>query len=309
MRHGIGQLAAPLILAAIIAGCSDTQETALEPPTPPPAEPQFTIGEQPPNTPEDPPPFSTRGVADLEFVEVCKAYEGVDGGPVNIDVSVVSHTGTDIDPFSVTLQDGECLDVWLHGGDGLDEVTVTENPVPDGYSVSWVKEVANNESPGCQEADSGSGSSATGLAGGDECGLSGALIRFTNTFEEPPPEGGEGCTPGYWKQEHHFDSWEGYAPTDAFDDVFDPDAVPLRRPESGTTSDITLAEGLRLRGGGVNALIRHTIAALLNAANSGVDYDLTEADVLAKYAAAIGGDVEAQKDEFAQFNEQGCPLN
>ena len=26
----------------------------------------------------------------------------------------------------------------------------------------------------------------------------------------PPVAGGEGCTPGYWKQEHHFGSWEGY---------------------------------------------------------------------------------------------------
>ena len=23
-----------------------------------------------------------------------------------------------------------------------------------------------------------------------------------------PPTGGQGCTPIYWKQEHHFDSWE-----------------------------------------------------------------------------------------------------
>ncbi|MGH2544967.1 MAG: DUF7507 domain-containing protein, partial [Ardenticatenaceae bacterium] len=32
--------------------------------------------------------------------------------------------------------------------------------------------------------------------------------------------GGEGCTPGYWKQAHHFDSWVGFDPSDSFDAVF-----------------------------------------------------------------------------------------
>ncbi len=49
----------------------------------------------------------------------------------------------------------------------------------------------------------------------------GALVRFTNTPTIIIEEGGdEGCTPGYWKQDHHFDSWEGYAPGDQLDGVF-----------------------------------------------------------------------------------------
>ena len=36
----------------------------------------------------------------------------------------------------------------------------------------------------------------------------------------PPPPGGEGCTPGFWKQDQHFDSWVGFAPTDSFETVF-----------------------------------------------------------------------------------------
>ena len=80
------------------------------------------------------------------------------------------------------------------------------------------------------------------------------------------------------------------------------------RPERGDTGDLTLLDGLGLRGGSVNALIRHTVAALLNA--SSVSYGLSEAEVLARYTAAVtGGDIEAQKDEFASLNEQGCPLN
>ena len=39
------------------------------------------------------------------------------------------------------------------------------------------------------------------------------------------PPGGEGCTPGFWKQEQHFDSWVGFAPTDSFDAVFGVDVT------------------------------------------------------------------------------------
>ncbi|MDH3224417.1 MAG: hypothetical protein OEO23_11935, partial [Gemmatimonadota bacterium] len=72
----------------------------------------------------------------------------------------------------------------------------------------------------------------------------------------PPPGGGEGCTPGYWKQPHHFDSWTGYDPEDLFSSAFE-DAFP----------GMTLLEVLKQGGGGLKALGRHTVAALLNAAS------------------------------------------
>ena len=63
-------------------------------------------------------------------------------------------------------------------------------------------------------------------------------------------------------------------------------------------------------GGGLKALGRHAVAALLNAASSGVDYDLTVQDVIDAFDAAFAsGNYEAQKDIFEGFNEQGCPLN
>jgi hypothetical protein len=72
----------------------------------------------------------------------------------------------------------------------------------------------------------------------------------------------------------------------------------------------TLLDVLENGGGGLNALGRHTVAALLNAASSGVDYDLTSAQVISLFNAAYpGGDYEALKNRFAGFNEQGCPLN
>ena len=112
--------------------------------------------------------------------------------------------------------------------------------------------------------------------------------------------GGEGCTPGYWKQGHHFDSWASpYTPETLFSDVFE-DAFPGK----------TLLEVLGQGGGHLIALGRHTVAALLNAASSGVSYDLTVDEVVEGFNDVFpGGDYEDLKDYFEDFNEQGCPLN
>jgi hypothetical protein len=128
---------------------------------------------------------------------------------------------------------------------------------------------------------------------------------------EPLGGGGEGCTPGYWRQPQHFDSWQGHDPGDLLSDVFDvPSDLELQRPEREDPEDLTLLDGLVLRGGGVNALIRHAVAALLNASSDDVDYDLTEAEVIEAFNDAVdGGDVEGTKDELEGFNEQGCPLD
>ncbi|MBW2504022.1 MAG: hypothetical protein JRE16_05570, partial [Deltaproteobacteria bacterium] len=70
---------------------------------------------------------------------------------------------------------------------------------------------------------------------------------------------GEGCTPGYWKQAHHFDSWTGFEPDDSYEAVFG---------VSATCQDgLTLLEALKKGGGGECALGRHAVAALLNASN------------------------------------------
>ena len=128
-------------------------------------------------------------------------------------------------------------------------------------------------------------------------------VRVVTACPPPPPPGDEGCTPGYWKQPQHFDSWEGYGRNQEFEQVF---AVNV-------PGDPTLLEALKAHGGGINALERHAVAALLNASSSGVDYPLTEAEVKAKVKAAIdSGDpaiIEATKDELAQYNELGCPIS
>lgn len=140
-----------------------------------------------------------------------------------------------------------------------------------------------------------------------------SLVWSLAGLSVPVPEkgGGQGCTPGFWRQPHHFDSWTTYKPNDSIEDPFNiPGSLKLVRPENGNVKDLTLLEGVKLRGGDVNALIRHAIAALLNAANPDVSYDLSVAEVISKFNNAVdGGDIEGTKDEFEGFNELGCPLN
>ena len=89
--------------------------------------------------------------------------------------------------------------------------------------------------------------------------------------------GGEGARPGFWKQPQHLDSWVGYTQTtQSFDAVF---GVNANLSNGG--DDATLIEALESGGGGQNALARHAVAALLNAANPDVDFEFTTAEVIA----------------------------
>jgi hypothetical protein len=119
-----------------------------------------------------------------------------------------------------------------------------------------------------------------------------------------PPSGGEGCTPGYWKQDHHLDSWAatGYSPSQTVSSVFG--------PLDDSVDDLELLEALWLRGGKLKALMRHAVAALLNSAHPDVSYAMSSAEVVAAVQAAVGdGEMEATKDALADENEEGCPLN
>lgn len=123
------------------------------------------------------------------------------------------------------------------------------------------------------------------------------------TEGERPPTGGEGCTPGYWKQPHHFDSWVGYTPDQSFESVFGRDAY---------SGDPSLAAALGFGGGGVKALGRQAVAALLSASSPDVSYAYSTAEVIAMYQAAFDGGaaaIEATKDAFDAANNEGCPLN
>jgi len=84
--------------------------------------------------------------------------------------------------------------------------------------------------------------------------LATAMSSMPAVASDPPSPAG--CTPSYWKQARHFEDWQPpYDPGDRFNRYFD-NAFP----------GMTLRQVLRQRGGGLRALGRQTVAALLNAA-------------------------------------------
>ena len=120
--------------------------------------------------------------------------------------------------------------------------------------------------------------------------------------------GGDGCTPGYWKQPQHIDSWP-VAETTLFSEVFDR-VITIRQKKTGDVTDPTLLQALSALGGKVNTAARHATAAYLNALNSGVNYDMNEAGVVAAFQGSYDTDTYGVLIEnLVNFNEQGCPLN
>jgi hypothetical protein len=111
-------------------------------------------------------------------------------------------------------------------------------------------------------------------------------------------KGGDGCTPGYWKQEQHFDSWA--VPTSTLiNTALETNIFP---------SGMTLLQALNAGGGDINALARHAAAAYLNAVSGDVDYGYTLAEIK-EIIDDAPGDIEGAKNLLAAANEAGCPLN
>ena len=106
-------------------------------------------------------------------------------------------------------------------------------------------------------------------------------------------DGGEGCTPGYWK--NHLEMWQVYGPDDNFHDIF------------GAGPDISLLEAVNMKGGQFKALVRHAAAALLNAAHPDVDYPYSQAEIISMVQEAYATDIwKMPKDNLVEANELGC---
>ncbi|MGH7476605.1 MAG: hypothetical protein ACRELD_09975 [Longimicrobiales bacterium] len=274
----IARIAAATVLSTLgVAACDDV-DTAGPRAAAPPGDPALQVGE-----------LTTSAVRE-EFFKVCK------NGPTS-----------DFDVYEdgawkrvVTVEDGLCRYAAmgiLEPGFGTPTMVVrVVERVPPGHFVSQIAVETGSATvksyvlTGTDEVTESIGGSASTV------GFQGAVAVFAN---EPLPSG-QGCTPGYWKQPHHFDSWVGYAPGQQFSSVFD-DAFP----------GMTLLEVLQQGGGGLKALGRHTVAALLNA-SSGIAYGLSANDVINAFNATFEGtdrDYEALKNDFEARNESGCPLN
>ncbi len=126
-------------------------------------------------------------------------------------------------------------------------------------------------------------------------------IRGEVALASATPVLSQGCTPGFWKQAHHFAHWPAaYRPEDSFARIF----LGLESPE-----EPTLLQALDPGGGGFVALMRQAVAALLNAAHGSLIYPYTPEQVIAMFREAMeSGEVETTKALFEQANEGTCPL-
>jgi len=192
-----------------------------------------------------------------------------------------------------------CIEIWNASPTSPSSVSVSASLVAShpGYEIDRIAtSVGDGIAPASFDNLFGVQSASV-----DVNAATGAYIWFKFRQVELPPPGGQGCTPGYWRQPHHFDSWTGYSPGDSFAAVFGV-------PRAGT-----LLQNVTANGGGDNALARHSVAALLNATSAGVNYDYTVAQVIAAVQAAFAsGDrkvKEEQKNIFDFLNNQGCLLN
>ncbi|MCA0374367.1 MAG: MSCRAMM family adhesin SdrC [Gemmatimonadetes bacterium] len=190
---------------------------------------------------------------------------------------------------------------YLFTGLGAGSYTVTAT-APAGYTFT-----TTNAAGTTNANDSNGATSSVTLATNSSSDLT---IDFGFV---PVAGGGQGCTPGYWKQSQHFDSWKGYTQTDMVDAVF---GVTFRSThKQNPKGALSLLDALGLNGnGGGEQLFRHGTAALLNAvANSGVSYPYTAAQVISMVRTAwLSGNATTISNThklLGDANEAGCPLN
>jgi hypothetical protein len=146
-----------------------------------------------------------------------------------------------------------------------------------------------------------------GFAGGSTSTSTTDTTSTTSTTTTTTTTGGEGCTPGYWKQDQHFDSWPVPTTTTLADAGFTNTGLP-----AGTT----LLAALSFQGGPTvqdakNILLRQAAAAYLNSLS--IAYAFTTAEVVDMVNDALAtGDRDTildVKDVLDAANNGGCPLN
>ena len=260
-----------------------------------------------------------------ECTEACACPECGDG---NVDNGEQCDDGNDDDTDEcrnnctepacgdgILDKDEECDDGNTDDGDGCSANCTYEPACGDGNTDDGEEcdDGNNDDGDGCSadcanEPECGDGNTDDGEECDDGNNDDGDGCSANCEVEE---RGDQGCTPGYWKQPHHEDSWQGVDPGDSFNATFMTDLV-FSATRCGS-SNPTLAQALRCRGGGRNALARQATAAYLNALNDSVGYAYSADQVKAmvKEAADAGSKdaMTAAKSKLGAANEAGCPLN
>lgn len=273
MRHHLRFLTLCTI-AALTAGCSDTNQPAS------PSSPQ----------------------SDRAFVPITLEACGEIGDRVWLDEDCDGHQDKDDTGFTEPGAEGVTVELRTCAG-ALVSSTTTDatgfylfEDVEDTieYKVCFILPEGFNFSPanlgGVEGADSDAGADGcTSCFFIEDCKPIRTIDAGLCKKEE---EGGEGCTPGFWK--NHYSHWAAtpYSPDDVFDSIFDCDIFG---------DDTTLGEAVHVEWTH-NVLAFHAVAALLNASHPDVDFGH---DVSWVQDQVCDGD----KDDLADANEQGCPLS
>ena len=192
-------------------------------------------------------------------------------------------------------------------GDG-DFCDPGDGPFPEGQPLGNMPQALGQNLQTCeQRPDPAPGNGVFNVivdpVGGDDCSI-------YNDFGFAPRL--EGCTPGYWKQKQHFDSWPtGYTPTQTVESVFDVPAFPK-------LGDAKLLTALGFDGGSTlkeaaQILLRAAVAAVLSSASPGINYPRSTADVISQVNAALASNSRNTMLTLAstldKLNNLYCPLN
>ena len=145
-----------------------------------------------------------------------------------------------------------------------------------------------------------------------------------------PRERCDGCTPGYWKQCQHLDSWlaTGFKPEDLFNTVFGSTQYKDSKGKAYTLLDVMAGPTGNMGKDGkcsflpngyqANPMDRdplspnlgfHAVAALLNAAHPSVNFGYTAGEIIDLFQRNYLTKPAALKDSLAMLNERDCPLN
>ena len=217
-----------------------------------------------------------------------------------------------------SLAAGSCEWIWV-GDDPapLTTITVSEVNIPAGIQVTSI-EVRSTFS------DVPTTYTGTTQVSFQVDATNSATVIFTNGETPPPPPpppgGGEGCTPGYWKQSQHFDSWAatGFQTTQKVGDVFT--GAGAYKVDGTPASKFTLLQALSFPDdpgssidGAAQLLLRAAVAALLNASHPDLSFGMTTAEIISAVNEALASrdraTILALQQELDDANNQGCTLN
>lgn len=280
--------AAVAAISVITIACNDTSSTSPASSTPNFAASDLGAGDH---------------LANFEHIEVCKTGSAADI-TVNMTQTVAGATSA-----THSFAGGDCEVMGFFDGNNPADITVSEdlNSIPAGFQFDHLDWTVIHRDPVAAPTTGSSTTNLYSITGADN--HIGILVEFFNTAI--PTTGDEGCTPGYWKQSQHFDSWFGYTQGQTLESVFDvPDALGL--------DNTTLLAALSLPGGpgvlgGAQNLMRAAVSALLNSSSPNVDYPRTTAEVIASVNAALASGSRSTMLTLAgqldADNNLGCPLN